>query len=447
MACTANSWFILDSNFMSSPQLPIIIVGAGMAGLACATWLHRAGRPVLLLDAADAVGGRVRTDITTDGFRLDRGFQVLQTNYPEARRLFDYGALKLKAFRSGAVIRLADGRETTLQNPLQQPTAAFSALASPIGTLADKLRILSLVRHVQKHTPEELLARPATDTLTFLRRYGWSEQMIDTFFKPFFGGVFLDRELTTASNFFEFVFQQFVTGEAAIPALGMQELPEQLAARLPLGAVRLNTPVATIVDGHQVRLTSGQVLTGSAVVLATDGLTALRLLAGRSGNSDDATSNAASFPTAARITTCTYFAADGGHSPGRNDKLLRLNAAPGALAHNVAFPADVSGAYAPAGRSLISVSTHGERSLSEAEITAGVREELVSWFGPAARQWHHLRSYRIAAALPVYLAGQPVHQPLKLAEGLYRCGDWAAYPSLNGALATGREVAEMIVKG
>ena len=416
-----------------------------MSGLACATWLHRAGRPVVVLEAANAVGGRVRTDVTPDGFRLDRGFQVLLTNYPEARRIFDYSALQLKPFRSGAVIRLADGRETTLQNPLQRPLAAFSALTSAIGSLPDKLRLLSLVRHVLKYTPEELLARPATDTLTFLRRYGWSEPMINNFFKPFFGGVFLDRELTTASNFFEFVFQQFVTGEAAIPALGMQQLPEQLAARLPAGSVRLNSPVAGI-DGMRVRLTSGQVLDGAAVVLATDGLTALRLLAGRSGNADESLSaQAASYPTAARITTCTYFATNGGHSPGRNDKLLRLNAMPGALAHNVSFPADVSGAYAPAGRALVSVSTHGERSLSEAELTAGVREELAAWFGPAARQWQHLRSYRIPAALPVYLAGQPAAQPLKLADGLYRCGDWAAYPSLNAALGTGREVAEALL--
>ena len=432
---------------MTSSSKPVIIIGAGMAGLACATWLHRAGRAVLVLEAADAAGGRVRTDVTPEGFRLDRGFQVMLTNYPEARRIFDYDALNLKAFRSGAVIRLPDGRETTLQNPLQRPLAAFTALVSPIGSLSDKLRIISLVRHLLKYTPEELIARPATDTLSFLQHYGWSEQMINTFFKPFFGGVFLDRELTTASNFFEFVFQQFVTGEAAVPALGMQQLPEQLASRLPAGTVRLNSAVAGLVDGTQVRFSTGQVLEASAVVLATDGLTALRLLAGRSGNADDTVSTpAASFPTAARITTCTYFATPGGHSPGRNDKLLRLNAAPGSLAHNVAFPADVSGAYAPAGRALVSVSTHGERSLSEAEIIAKLREELAAWFGPAARDWEHLRSYRIPAALPVYLANHPAQQPLKLAENLYRCGDWAAYPSLNAALATGREVAEALIK-
>ena len=434
---------------MDSSELPVIIVGAGMAGLACATWLHRAGRPVLLLEAADAVGGRVRTDLTPEGFRLDRGFQVLQTNYPEARRLFDYGALKLQAFKSGAVIRLPDGTQTTISNPLKDPLRAFSTLTSPIGSLSDKVRILSLVSHVLKHSPDELLARSsAEDTLTFLRRYGLSERIIDTFFRPFFGGVFLDRQLGTASNFFEFIFQQFVTGEAAIPALGIQALPEQLAARLPAGTVQLNTTVAGIVDGREVRLTTGKVLRASAVVLATDGLATLRLLAGRSGNPDDSPgTEAGSFPTAARLTTCTYFATPGGHSPGRNDKLLRLNAAPGALAHNIAFPADVSGAYAPAGRALISVSTHGERSLTESELVLRLRQELADWFGPAAREWEHLRTYRIAAALPVYPAGQPPEQVLKLAENLYRCGDWASYPSLNGALATGREVAEMIIKG
>ncbi|WP_375418398.1 protoporphyrinogen/coproporphyrinogen oxidase [uncultured Hymenobacter sp.] len=419
---------------------PILIIGAGLAGLTCANYLHQAGRPVLLLDAADAVGGRIRTDVTSDGFRLDRGFQVLLTNYPETKRLLDYDALNLQRFRSGAVIRLEDGRRTTLQNPLQRPLAAVSALTAPIGSLPDKLRILSLVRHVLKHSPDELLARPGVDTRTFLRRYGWSETMINTFFRPFFGGVFLDRELSTASNFFEFVFQQFVTGDAAVPALGMQQIPEQLAARLLAGTIRLNTAVAAIdSEGRTVRLASGETLRGSAVVVAADGPAGAQLLAG------------AGFPTPplareGRPTTCTYFAATG-NSPGRADKLLRLNAALApALAHNVAFPADVSPAYAPAGQSLVSVSTHGPHGLREAELTECLRGELAAWFGPAARQWRHLRTYQIAYGLPVYAAGQPARQPRQLAQGLFRCGDWAAYPSQNGAMAAGREVAELLLR-
>ncbi|MGI4872304.1 MAG: protoporphyrinogen/coproporphyrinogen oxidase [Janthinobacterium lividum] len=415
---------------------PILIVGAGLAGLACANWLHRAGRPVLLLDAADAVGGRVRTDVTPDGFRLDRGFQILLTDYPEARRMFDYGALDLKTFRSGAVIRLPDGRETTLENPLKAPLAAFAALASPIGTLADKLLIAKLVAELQGHTPEQLLAQPGTTTLAYLRRYGWSEQIINNFFRPFFGGVYLDRDLDTASNFFRFVFQQFVRGEAALPALGMQQLPEQLAARLPAGAVRLQTPVVAVADGGRtVHLANGETLAAAATVLATDGPAAARLLG----------ASLPALPTlAARPTTCTYFATDG-PAPSHGSRLLHLNSRAGSLVHNVAFPAEVSAALAPAGQGLVSVSTHGAHGLSESDLLARLRPELAAWFGPGVADWRHLRTYHIEQALPVYGPGQPVQQPLRLGDTLLRCGDWVAYPSLNAALGTGRQVAEMLL--
>ncbi|WP_303309762.1 NAD(P)/FAD-dependent oxidoreductase [Hymenobacter sp. BT730] len=418
-------------------EKPIIIIGAGMAGLTCANYLHRAGRPVLVLEASDAVGGRVRTDITPEGFRLDRGFQVLLTRYPEVQRLLDYGALQLRPFASGAVIRRPNGRQSTLHNPLQQPTAAFTALASPIGSLPDKVRILSLARHVQKHSSEELLAEDhlkATTTLQFLRQYGWSETMITSFFRPFFGGVFLDRDLSTAANFFQFVFKQFVEGEAVIPALGMQQIPEQLAARLPHGAVRLSTPVAAI-DGTTVRLWTDQTLEASAVIVAADGEAAARLLP---------RSIVDPVVTHWRRTTCTYFAAPGS-SPGRTDRLLRLNAAAPSLAHNVCFPSDVSPAYAPSGQTLVSVSTHGEHGLEEEMLTQRLRAELTVWFGPTVQQWQHLRTYALSHALPAYLPEQPAQQPLRLTDTLYRAGDYTAYPSLNAAMATGREVAEMLL--
>lgn len=411
---------------------PILIIGAGAAGLACANYLHRAGRAVVVLEAADAVGGRIRTDVTPEGYRLDRGFQILLTRYPEVQRLIDYGALNLKAFRSGAVTRLPDGRETTLQNPLQQPSAALSALTSPVGSLTDKLLIAKLARQVTQQTSEDLLARPSTDTLSCLRQYGWSPYIIDTFFRPFFGGIYLDRNLTTASNFFEFVFQQFVTGEAAVPALGIQQIPEQLAARLPAGAVRLNTPVEAV-HGLQVRLQNGEILAGSAVVVATDGDSARAFLP-----------QLAHQPaTTWRKTTCTYFAAD--KSPGHGDRLLRLSSVPDGFAHNIAFLSDVSPDYAPAGKALISVSTQGEHDLNEMELVAQLRTELTTWFGADVATWQHLRTYHIEHALPVYVAGQPPYQELKLADGLYRCGDWTAYPSLNAALATGRKVAETLL--
>jgi phytoene dehydrogenase-like protein len=417
-------------------EYPVIIIGAGMAGLACANWLHRAGRSAVILEAADAVGGRVRTDVTPDGYRLDRGFQILLTDYPEARRMFDYSALQLKTYESGAVIRLANGKETVLENPMHVPLAAFAALGSPIGTFKDKVLIAKFVAELQGKSPEQLLARPAETTLSFLRHYGWSEQIITNFFRPFFGGVYLDRELSTASNFFSFVFQQFTRGNAAVPALGMQQLPEQLAARLPEGTVRLNSPVAAVLDGGRtVRLASGETLRAATTVLATDGPAAAQLF-------DADLSSPPSL--AARSTTCTYFATAGA-APSHGRRLLHLNVAPKSLVHNVAFPAEISSAVAPSGQGLVSVSTHGEHGLSDEELTTRLRIELAAWFGPTAELWQHLHTYRIPQALPAYGPSQPVQQPLRLTDNLLRCGDWVSYPSLNAALGTGRQVAEMLL--
>jgi len=420
---------------MSDSTTPFVIIGAGMAGLACAVWLTRAGRPVLLLDAADAVGGRVRTDVTPEGFRLDRGFQILLTDYPEAQRMFDYGALELRAYRSGAVVRMPDGQETTLENPLRNPLMAPAALASPIGTLQDKLLITRLALEQMGNSPDQLLSLPHPETtLEFLRRYGWSERIITNFFQPFFGGVYLDRELGTASNFFRFVFQQFVSGEVAVPALGIQQLPEQLASRLPAGTVRLNAPVAAVLDGGRtVRLANGDTLAAAATIVATDGPAAAQLLGTEAA--EQAPGN---------LTTCTYFAT-GGPPPSHGHRLLHLNAQLGALVHNVAFPDEMSQAVAPRGQHLVSVSTHGEHGLTEEELTARLQIELAAWFGPVASTWRHLRTYRIENALPAYGPNQPAEQELRLGDALWRCGDWTAYPSLNAALGTGRQVAEAIL--
>ncbi|MGA1525128.1 MAG: FAD-dependent oxidoreductase, partial [Planctomycetota bacterium] len=108
-------------------QRPVLVVGAGLAGLTCARALSAAGVPVRVLDAADAVGGRVRTDVV-EGFRLDRGFQVLQTAYPEARRALDYGALELRPFEPGALVRVA-GRFVRVVDPWRRPLGALASIA------------------------------------------------------------------------------------------------------------------------------------------------------------------------------------------------------------------------------------------------------------------------------------------------------------------------------
>jgi len=76
----------------------IVIIGAGLAGLVCAKELVAAGQQVLVLEGSDAIGGRVRTDVTEEGYRFDRGFQVLFTAYPAVQRHLNLEKLKPRTF-------------------------------------------------------------------------------------------------------------------------------------------------------------------------------------------------------------------------------------------------------------------------------------------------------------------------------------------------------------
>lgn len=405
---------------------PVVIIGAGVAGLTCARYLHKAGIKSIVLEAADAAGGRVRTDLV-DGFRLDRGFQIFLTAYPEARRLLDYTALEFGTFRSGAMIR-QEGRFVEMTDPLKEPLTIFKTLAAPVGSLSDKLRLVELMREVNTVAKaEDFFKDEDTDTLNYLHEYGWSPKMISTFFKPFFGGVFLENDLSTSSNFFRFVFKQFYNGDAVVPAQGMQAIPEQLAAGLPAGTVRLNTPVSSV-DGQVVHLANGESLRAAKVIIATDAAAADSLL----GVKKEREYN---------VTSCTYFAAN--RSPS-TEKMLLLNPNHFSVVHHMCVPSDVAPSYAPEGKSLISVSTQGLELVDHAKLAADIQLELGQWFGEEVKQWKHLRTYHIPEALVKFEAGSQA-EPLQLGPNLYRCGDYAAYPSLNAAMQTGRQVAEMII--
>lgn len=430
-----------------------------MAGLTCAVYLKQAGIDALLLESADGVGGRVRTDVV-DGFRLDRGFQILLTAYPEARRLLNYAALDLRCFRSGALIRdqspNASSPWMTLLNPFQEPFSVFKTLASPVGTLADKIRIFELMRRTQALSVNELFRQTPTTTLALLHELGFSERMIERFFRPFFGGVFLEDDLTTSSNFFEFCFRMFFSGDAAVPAQGIGAIPDQLASRLSPNQIRLNTRV-TRIDGNSVVLDTGETISGRAVVLAVDAAQAATLT-GETG-----TGHPAGAARSFNHTTCTYFVAP--HSPDSTSipikKLLMLNPHRASAVHNIAIMSDVAPGYAPGsqteqGPALISVSTQGLETVNESVLTERIRVELADWFGPGALNWRHLKTYHLPHALPSYNPAlndggngfEPIlHQPLKLSEFLYQCGDQTAYPSLNAAMQTGREVAELLIHG
>ena len=228
----------------------VVIVGAGLAGLACARVLSDAGVEVVVLEASDGVGGRVRTDVV-DGFQLDRGFQVLLTEYPEAKRQLDYAALDLRPLDRGALVHVG-GQFHRVNDPFRAGTTRASAVdavtsaRAPIGSLPDKLRIARMRRSLLATSAPDLLRGPDEPTSQALRNRGFSEAIIDRFFRPLFGGMQLDQSLVTSSRVFDVIFRTLASGDAAVPARGMGAISEQLAAPLPSGMIHLGCRVGAI---------------------------------------------------------------------------------------------------------------------------------------------------------------------------------------------------------
>jgi phytoene dehydrogenase-like protein len=406
----------------------VLVVGGGLAGLACARELTVRGLGASVVEAGDAVGGRVRTD-AHDGFLLDRGFQVHLTAYPEAQRVLDHDSLDLRPFTPGALVRRG-GTLHRVGDPLRRPQDTWASALAPIGSLGDKLRIAMLRRDVARGSVADILARPETTTLDALRRRRFSEDMIDRFLRPLFAGVLLDPDLGTSSRAFEFVFRMLGAGDTVLPATGMQAIPTQLAASLPADTVRLHAR-AGAVDRTSVTLVDGERLTAQAVVLAVAEPAAAQLLPGavpqRTGWS----------------VGCLYFAAD---EPPVDEPILVLDGEGMGPVNNLCVPSVVAPAYAPTGQHLVSASVlQPALALHDEALEGAARAQLSSWFGPGVTRWRHLRTDRIAHAQPPQSTLDPPHRTVRTREGVYLAGDHRDTASINGALVSGRRAAEAIV--
>lgn len=409
----------------SAATPPVLIVGAGMAGLACAVQLQRAGRQVRIFEASDAVGGRVRTD-KVDGFLLDHGFQVYLDRYPETGKLLDLEALDLKAFEPGALI-YRDGRLHRLMDVFRRPARAWSSVTAPVGSLADKLRVGLMRMKILNSSFEAIAAREDRSTEAYLRDCGFSEAIIDRFFRSFYGGIFLERALRTSSRMFEFTFKLFGQGSATVPAQGMGEIPKQLAAHLPDGSIQLNQAVQAVGTDF-ITLESGERIQGSATVVATDGSTAHALLPSLEGSAPEW-----------RSVTTLYFAAD--RSPIR-EAIICLNGSGSGTVNNVCVISDAAPCYAPEGQSLLSVSVLG---LVETDgLVEQVRAELLDWFGPEASNWRHLRTDHIRRGLPEQLPNGSAPTSMHQA-GVWVCGDHLSSASIEGAVVSGKQTAAAIL--
>jgi phytoene dehydrogenase-like protein len=418
----------------------VIIVGAGLSGLTAARRLHRQGKRVLIFESSDRVGGRIKTD-SVDGFLLDHGFQVYLTGYETAGKELNIQELDLGRFEAGAMVR--DGNDwTKVADPLRSNGRyaigdAVSTALSPVATLFDKIRLAGLRNKSVRRSVASILETPGISARDYLNKFGFSPRVIERFFRPFFGGIFLDPDLATDASRMEFVFRTFSLGFAALPAGGMQAIPMQIASEIPSEAFRFSTTVAKVEPGC-VLLSDGTRVYGGRILVATEEPTAMRLL-GSHGSSSERSSAVPS----PRSTDCLYFAVP--LAPIRRPFLM-LNGNGDGIINHVAFPSLAQQSYAPAGMTLASVNTLGVTGLSGSELLARVRNELVHWFGWTVSTWRHLQTYRVPYALPDQSSQSISHSglPLELGDGVFRCGDYCATGSIEGAIQSGLAVADLL---
>jgi phytoene dehydrogenase-like protein len=408
----------------------VVIIGAGITGLSCAVTLQKNNLSCAIVEAGDRLGGRIKTD-RKDGYLLDYGFQVLQTGYPEVPKVLEMKALKLKKFPSGVAVRYG-GEFHIIADPRRHPEYLLSTLLSKVGTLRDRFIMLRLVRSVCRGDFEEIFKGPEEKSRDFLRRQGFSEKFIKSFFVPFFAGACLDPAIQASSYVLQYIFRVFASGDATLPEQGMEELPAQLAALLPQDAIRFNSTVTGINDGL-VTLQDGRTISGKRVVVATSQPDAEKLMARPSERSSVSES-------------CLYFSAD--WRPPFKEPFLVLNGEGKGPINNIAFPSLVAPSYSTSGKTLIAAIVLAEKYAQMEDLEAQVRSQCHEWFGDAVKDWEHLQTYHIPHALPNQEppVGNPYILPAPVDEKLRICGEFQGVPGLQWSLLSGRKTAEAIVK-
>jgi phytoene dehydrogenase-like protein len=382
---------------------PILIVGGGIAGLQAANILHQNNADFILFEKQGCLGGRV-SSIQKDGFILDRGFQVLQTSYPEVQRSLDLSALNLSFFESGAMIK-----GQLFFNPLRRPFELFS---SDILTFRDVFSLARIWFRLQGNV--SALDGNKQTTQELIESYSFSNRFKNEFLIPFFQGVFLQESLTQPASLFFYYLQQFLYGNAAIPAGGMQAIPDQMASWLPIEKLKLNQEI-TALDSKSITLKSGEVIDGEAVILAVDLPVAAKLL-----KSD----------LLGTLSSKTfYFSAK---TSVKQPALLRL-VGEEYLLHFTCLT-DVNPGLAPKGKSLYSATSLTESS--EKEVKAALEKQL------PGQKLTFIASFDIPHSLQLVDGYEAIK---KSSNGIVLAGDYLEFPSLQGALYSGRKAAKEIL--
>lgn len=410
---------------MEKSAYKINIIGAGISGLIAAQILENHGYHPTIIEASASVGGRVKSDIEK-GYTLDHGFQVLLTSYPAAKKYLDYKALELQEFLPGAAI-FKDGKQQIIGDPLRNFSLLLPTLFSSIGTFSDKVKILKLNTLLKKKKTAAIFETEEKTTLKYLQDFGFSNTIINSFFKPFFSGIFLEPNLETSSRMFEFVYKMFGDGLAVLPKNGIQEIPNQLKDNLKNTTFKLNTPVKEVKD-KSIILENDTTLQSHITIIATD---ASPLIA-----------NLKNQETNWKSCDTLYFETN---TRAINKPLIGLIADENALINNIFYHTSLTTATTD-NKELLSVTVVKEHQLNKEDLIKKVTEELNT--NCNILDVNFLKRYQIKKALPklTNLQYEISSTETKLKSTIFLAGDQLLNGSLNAAMISGERAAMGVVQ-
>lgn len=410
---------------MEKSDYKIHIIGAGLSGLITAQILENHGYAPVILEATDAVGGRVKTEIV-EGYQVDHGFQVLLQAYPKAQEYLHFESLQLQPLQPGAVIFL-NGKKKVIGDPLRDLSLLLPTLFSGMGTLADKIKIFQLNRTLKKTSVEAIFTSEETTTLQFLQKKGFSEEIIATFFKPFFSGIFLEDELQTSSRMFQFVYKMFGEGLAVIPKNGIGALTTYLAEQLKNTTLLLNSPVEEVIDGT-ITLKNGEKRASHITIIATEASALVPNLK----NQEIAWKSCHTF----------YFEVE---RRSIEKPLIGLIADAEAHVNNLFYHNSIATATKGT-KELLSVTVVKKTELSVPELSKKVQQELEQYCNITNTRF--LKHFYIKKALPDIMQLQYQLSPTEtqLTSTIFLAGDHLLNGSQNAAILSGERAALGVIK-
>jgi protoporphyrinogen oxidase len=381
-----------------------LVIGAGLAGLSAALTLQESGVAVTVIESADRVGGRVASD-SIDGFILDRGFQLVNLNYPEIKR---WGIAPELDFRTAPrSVRISfDASHVLLGDPRNSPFSIFNSASGPLAAKVNFLRYLATKPRSDESVEAHLLRCGTAD-------------LYKKVLKPFLQGVFLADPSRVSAIVGREVIASFINARSGIPANGVATLTQALAKRVK--NLQLDTRVEEIRGG--LVITNKGELTAKKIILATDLTTAGQLL------------DATQIPPVLSATTW-YHTTD--QAPTKATELVIDSQNRGPVVNSIVI-SNLSENYAPSGQSLISSTTISHASESE------VRRHLALMWGTSTADWRFLAKYEIHSALPLFSPQAERLASSRVNEIVYRAGDYLTAPSQNGALLSGRLAAQELM--